>query len=143
MHNHPHAHANAEPDHAGARPGSAGGRQTRRLAIVLVLTSAYMVAEVVGGLLTNSLALIADAGHMFTDAMGIAMALAAIWFAQRPATPSKTYGFFRLEILAAAANAVVLFGVAGYILIEAWRRLQAPPDIESGPMLLVALGASS
>ncbi len=120
--------------------GSAAAQHQRRLVVVLVLTSTYLVAEVVGGLLTNSLALLADAGHMLTDVLGLAMALAAIRFGQRPATPAKTYGFYRTEILAALANSVVLVGVAGYILVEAWRRFQAPPDIASLPMLLVATG---
>lgn len=137
---HSHSHSHAEPNHTSAPTGSAASRQTRRLAVVLVLTTVYMVAEVIGGLLTNSLALLADAGHMLTDAMGVGMALAAIWFAQRPATPSKTYGFYRAEILAAVTNALVLFGIAGFILYEAWRRFQAPPEIDSGPMLAVAFG---
>ncbi len=127
--------------HASATaPGSAAARSQRRLLLVLGLTAAYMVAEVVGGLLTGSLALLADAGHMLTDVLGLAMASAAIWFAQRPATPARTYGFYRLEILAALANALVLFGVAGGVLLEAWQRFQEPPAIDSLPMLLVAVG---
>jgi cobalt-zinc-cadmium efflux system protein len=119
---------------------SAVGGHTRRLQIVLGLTAAYMLAEVVGGLLTNSLALLADAGHMLTDVLGLSMALIAIRFAQRPATPAKTYGFYRLEILAALANALILFGVAGYILYEAWQRLREPPEVSSLPMLVIAIG---
>jgi cobalt-zinc-cadmium efflux system protein len=110
------------------------------LLIVLALTAFYLLAEVIGGLLTNSLALLADAGHMLADVLGLAMALFAIRFAQRPATPAKTYGFYRTEILAALVNSVVLFGIAGFILYEAWRRFQAPPEIQSLPMLLVAAG---
>jgi cobalt-zinc-cadmium efflux system protein len=102
------------------------------------LTASYMGVEVVGGVLTGSLALIADAGHMLTDVAGIGMALIAIKFAARPATPEKTYGFYRLEILAALVNGLLLFGVAGYILFEAYRRFSTPPDIHGAPMLAVA-----
>jgi cobalt-zinc-cadmium efflux system protein len=98
------------------------------------------VAEVIGGLLTGSLALLADAGHMLADVLGLAMALFAVWFSRRPATPARTFGFYRAEILAAVANALLLFGVAGYILFEAWQRLWAPSEIQSIPMLVVALG---
>lgn len=135
-----HAHTHAEGEHGSAQGGSAAAQSQQRLIVVLGLTSAYMLAEVIGGLLTNSLALLADAGHMLTDVLGLAMALAAIRFAQRPATPAKTYGFYRTEILAALVNGVVLFGVAGYILYEAWRRFQEPPEINSLPMLLIATG---
>jgi cobalt-zinc-cadmium efflux system protein len=112
----------------------------RRLLIVLVLTAGYMVAEVVGGLLANSLALLADAGHMLADSLGLAMALFALRFAQRPATPAKTYGFYRTEILATLANSLVLLGIAGSILFEAWRRFHETPAVSSLPMLVVALG---
>jgi cobalt-zinc-cadmium efflux system protein len=120
--------------------GPASKRSGKPLAIVLGLTSLYLVAEVVGGLLTGSLALLADAGHMLADVLGLAMALFAIWFSQRPATPARTYGFYRAEILAAVANSLLLFGLAGYILLEAWQRFWAPAEIQSLPMLLVALG---
>lgn len=129
-----------EKEHEGPHAGSAAARGRTRLVVVLALTSSYMIAEVIGGIVFNSLALLADAGHMLTDVLGLSMALAAIWFAQRPATPAKTYGFYRTEILAAMVNAVVLFGVAGYILYEAWRRFQEPPDVRSVGMLLVATG---
>ncbi|MCX6023029.1 MAG: cation diffusion facilitator family transporter [Chloroflexi bacterium] len=108
--------------------------------IVLGLTTAYMLTEVVGGLLTNSLALLADAGHMLTDILGLTMALVAIRFAQRPATPSKTYGFFRMEILAALGNSVVLLGIAAFITYEAWERFQTPLEVQSIPMLAIAVG---
>ena len=110
----------------------------RRLALVLGLTSAYLAVEVAGAFITGSLALLADAGHMLTDVGGLALALFAIWFGQRPATPEKTYGYYRTEILAALANAVVLFLIAGYIFYEAYRRFQAPPEVQGGPMLIVA-----
>ena len=110
-----------------------------RLVAVFGLTLGVFVVELVGGLASNSLALIADAGHMLTDVAGIGLALLAIWFAARPAKSGRTFGYLRLEILAAVVNAVLLFGVAAYILFEAWRRLSAPPEIASGLMLAVAL----
>jgi len=118
---------------------SAAGKNKKRLAIVLGLTTAYLVAEVIGGLLTHSLALLADAGHMLTDVAGLAFALWAIRFAERPATPERTYGYYRIEILAALVNAVVLIGISFYILSEAYERFRNPPEIQSGGMLAVAL----
>ena len=117
---------------------TAAGRNKRRLAVVLGLTTAYLVAEVIGGLLTRSLALLADAGHMLTDVAGLALALFAIRFAERPATPERTYGYYRVEILAALTNAVVLIGISLYILYEAYERFRDPPEVQSGAMLLVA-----
>jgi len=133
-HSHDHG-ATAVDTHA-----SAAGQNQNRLLLVLGLTLAYVVAEVVGGLFTHSLALMADAGHMFTDALGLGMALAAIRFAQRPATPQKTYGFYRTEILVALANGIILVGVSAYILFEASQRLRQPPDVDAVPMLIVACG---
>jgi cobalt-zinc-cadmium efflux system protein len=112
----------------------------RRLLIVLGLTLVYVVAEVVGGMLTHSLALVADAGHLLTDALGLGLALAALRFAQRPATAAKTFGFYRIEILAALANAGLLFAAATYILYAAWLRFADPPQVNAWPMLLVAIG---
>jgi cobalt-zinc-cadmium efflux system protein len=125
--------------HALPKSGSAAGRHKSRLAWALALTATYMVAEVVGGLLTGSLALLADAAHMLTDAGGLALALIAIRFAERPATPQKTYGYVRAEVLSALANAVVLLLLTIYILYEAYERFINPPEILSGPMLAVAL----
>lgn len=124
---------------AHATQGSAAGRHRRPLVNTLVLTSAYLMTEVVGGILTNSLALLADAGHMLTDVGGLILALFAIWFASRPATAEHTYGYYRAEILAALANAVVLIGISVYILIEAWNRFRHPPEIASGWMLVIAV----
>jgi len=124
----------------GPQSGSAAAGHRGRLTAVLALTTIYMLTEVLGGIWTGSLALVADAGHMLTDVFGLGMALAAIWFAQRPATAAKTYGFYRTEILAAMANGVLLLGVAGYILYEAWQRFQQPEAINSVPMLAVAVG---
>jgi cobalt-zinc-cadmium efflux system protein len=119
--------------------GSAAAAHRGRLVAVLVLTLAILTVEVIGGVFANSLALLADAGHMLTDVAGVGMALLAIWFAGRSPTSGRTYGYLRLEILAAVTNAFLLFGVAAFILIEAWRRLSEPPEIASGLMLGVAL----
>ena len=121
-------------------PASAAGAGARRLVLVLVLVVGYLVAEVIGGVLTNSLALLADAGHMFTDAAGIGLALFAIWFARRPSTPEKSFGYYRVEIFAAMLNAVLLFAVAAYILYEAMQRFAAPPEVIGLPMLAIASG---
>ena len=118
---------------------SAASANSSRLLIVLCLSTTLFVLELVTGLLTNSLALIADAGHVLSDAAGVALALLAIWFAARPATARQTFGYYRMEILAAVVNAVVLFGLAGFILLEAWRRLGQEREIITGPMLVVAL----
>jgi cobalt-zinc-cadmium efflux system protein len=113
-------------------------KQSGRLLIVLGLTAAFMVVEATAGFLANSLVLLADAGHMLTDVAGIGLALGAIWFAQRRASPRRTFGYYRLEILAAIVNAVILFGIAGFILYEAYRRLLDPPQVDALPLVLVA-----
>ena len=123
---------------AHAHAHTPAGANKKRLAIVFCLTTAYLIAEVVGGLMTGSLALLADAGHMLTDVAGLGLALLAIKFAERPATPERTYGYYRVEILAALTNAVVLIGISLYILYEAWERFRNPPQVESGTMLVVA-----
>lgn len=114
------------------------GQNERPLWIALILTTAFLVAEIVGGILTNSLALISDAAHMFTDSAALAISLAAIRIGKRPADSERTFGYYRFEILAAAFNAILLFLVAMYILYEAYQRLNNPPEIQSGTMLLVA-----
>lgn len=121
------------------RAASAAARNRRALWLTFALTSGYLVVEVVAGLLTNSLALLADAGHMLTDVGGLGLALFASWVSQRPATPEKTYGYYRVEILAALTNALMLFGVSGYILYEAYHRFQDPPEVASLPMAAVAM----
>jgi cobalt-zinc-cadmium efflux system protein len=108
--------------------------------MVLSLTTAYLVAEVVGAMLTGSLALLADAGHMLADVFGLTMSFAALRMAARPATPRRTFGFHRAEILAAVANAVLLLGIAAFILYEAWGRFVEPEAVASLPMLVVAIG---
>ncbi|MBS0356423.1 MAG: cation transporter [Proteobacteria bacterium] len=110
----------------------------RALRFALALTGSFLVAEVIGGVLTGSLALISDAAHMLTDAAALAIALAAIRIARRPADRRRTYGYHRFEILAAAFNAMLLFAVALYILVEAYRRFTSPPEIHSVGMLVIA-----
>ncbi len=126
-HDHGHAHGTVAAGHRG------------RLTVVLALTGTVFVVEVVGALLSGSLALLADAGHMATDALGIGMALTAVTLAQRPARGRRTFGLQRLEVLAAVANGLLLLGVGGYVLVEAVRRIGDPPEIHSGWMLSVAL----
>ena len=125
----------------GATPptGTAAGRYKTRLMGALALTTIFMAVEVVGGLWTGSLALLADAAHMLTDAGGLTLALLAIRFSERPATPQKTYGYVRMEVLSALANAVVLLLLTFYILYEAYQRFLNPPEILGGPMLVVAV----
>src|SRR6266542_5041358 len=113
------------------------GDHRRRLALVLAVTCAILALEVVGALLSGSLVVLADAGHMATDAGGIALSLLAMWFAARPASPRRTFGFHRLEILAAVTNALLLCGVGGYVVVEAVRRLADPPEVASGTMLVL------
>ena len=108
--------------------------------MVLVLTAVYMLAEAVGGWMTGSLALLADAGHMLTDVAALALALIAVWFGSRPATSSKTFGYYRLEILAALINGVALILISLLIFYEAYKRWNAPPEVRSGLMILVATG---
>src|SRR3979411_1643006 len=130
-----HAHPQVQHEsHASANE--------RRLLIVLVMTGLYMLAEVIGGLVTGSLALLADSGHLLGDFLGLAMAVAAIRFSRRPATAGKTYGFYRAEILAALINSVALLLVALWILYAAWQRLNEPfaTEINASAMLLVACG---
>jgi cobalt-zinc-cadmium efflux system protein len=103
------------------------------------MTGMFMIIEVVGGLLTGSLALLADAGHMLTDVAGIGLSLVAIWFASKPPTATNTYGYVRMEILAALANGVLLLSMATFILYEAYRRLSSPPEVLAGPMLMIAV----
>ncbi len=122
--------------HAHAHSAAAAG--SRRLLTVLVLVVGFAVVEVIGGVLTNSLALWADAGHMATDAAGLLLALLAIRFAQRPATPERSFGYARVEILAAVANAVILSVVAAVILVEALGRIGSPPEVLAAPMLAIA-----
>lgn len=107
--------------------------------IALAITTVFLFVEVIGGLLTNSLALLADAGHMATDAAALALSLFAVWLAARPATPERSFGYYRAEVLAALANAATLVAISFYIFWEAFRRVGSPPEIDGLPMLLVAV----
>ena len=117
------------------------GRNKRLLQAILALNSLLIAVEVAGAALSGSLALLADAGHLLTDAAGLALALLALHFSERPATPERTYGYYRVEILAAFTNSVVLIGVSLLILYEAWQRLRNPPEVAAGVMIAVASGA--
>lgn len=131
----------AEPRVAAVDCTHRGGglaRQSRALRAALGITVAFMVAEAVGGWISHSLALLADAGHMLGDAASLAFALSMAWFAQRPANPKKTYGYLRLEILAALVNGIALVAIAAAIVWQAVRRIGSPPEIDSGIMLVVA-----
>ncbi len=125
------------PAHAHDSPP--GARSTRSLVAALALTGGYTVVEVVAGVLTGSLALLADAGHMLSDNFSIALAVFAIWLARKPATPARSFGYKRAEILAALANGVTLVAIAIWIFVEAYGRLAAPPDVVGGWMLSVAI----
>ncbi|MFN2482305.1 MAG: cation diffusion facilitator family transporter [Pyrinomonadaceae bacterium] len=131
-HAHPHAHSHA--------PSTRAARSKRKLLWVLALTAAYTLAEAAGGWLSGSLALLADAGHMLADVAALALALAAVWFGSRPATPHKTFGYYRLEILAALTNGVVLVVIALFVFYEAYTRFHAPREVETGVMIPVAVG---
>ncbi|MCZ2824355.1 MULTISPECIES: cation diffusion facilitator family transporter [unclassified Modestobacter] len=127
-------------DHgAGHGAGTTAAGHRGRLAIVLALTGSVFVLELVGALISGSLALLADAAHMATDALGIGMALGAVTLAQRPARGRRTFGWQRMEVLAAVGNGLLLLAVGGYVVVEAVRRIGDPPDIDSGWMLGVAL----
>ena len=121
--------------HPGHTPSS---RHKSRLWAVFALTSCFLAVEIVVALATGSLSLLADAAHMLVDTGGLLMSLLAVWFAGRPATPAKTYGYYRGEILAALVNGVVLCLLAVGILIKAYERLWQPPPVPGVPMLVLA-----
>ncbi len=127
-HTHSHSH---EPRGAGS---------INKLKLALVLTSVYMFAEAIGGWFANSLALLADAGHMLTDVAAMTLTLAAIWFASRPATAKKTFGYYRLEILAAFVNGIALVLISLWVIYEAYERWNAPPPIKGVELTLIAIG---
>ncbi len=136
----------SDQDHAGHSHAGAGHSHSHatgtpaRLAFVLVITAIYMVAESVGGWLSHSLALIADAGHMLSDVAALALSLVAARMSRRPPTPARSYGFHRTEILAALANAATLIGISGWVSYEAIRRLQAPPEVAGTMVMWIASG---
>jgi cobalt-zinc-cadmium efflux system protein len=134
-----HNQGTAEHSHAGHSHGRAS-ESRRKLTMVLVLTAIYMIAEAVGGWWTGSLALLADAGHMLTDVAALALALTAAWFSSRPATSNKTFGYHRLEILAALVNGVALVVISMLILYEAYQRWSLPPAVQGSIVMVVATG---
>jgi cobalt-zinc-cadmium efflux system protein len=145
----PRGHSGAAHLHVGHGDNHSGGHShgghdhaahasTRSLRIALALTSTLLVAEVIGGLMTNSIALLADAGHMLTDAGALALSLFVAWFTTQPGTPRKSYGYLRWEILAAFLNGATLLLLSAWILIESVMRLRKPEAIEGGLMLAVA-----
>ena len=136
-HDHPHGHVHAHGPGHTHRHGE--GASTRALKIALVLTATLLVAEAVGGWLANSLALLADAGHMLTDVAALGLSLFVAWFTRQPSTPRKTYGYLRWEILAALINGATLLGISGVILWEAFQRLRAPQPVAGGTMLAIAV----
>lgn len=125
-------------DHTHASAVTAASRHKRPLLVAFALTAAYTIVEVGVGLAIGSLALVSDAGHMLTDVAGLGMALAAIQVAQSRRSPAATYGLYRLEVLAALVNTVLLFGIAAYVLFEAWRRFSDPAEIPGYALLVVA-----
>ena len=129
-HDHSHAHSHAHEPH----------KSQRILLIVLALNFVYMLTEAIGGYLANSLALLSDAGHMLTDVAALSLSLFAARFAMRPATPSKTYGYYRMEILAALANGVTLILISLLIAYEAWHRLRQAEVVEAKTMIVISLG---
>ncbi|MEE2897971.1 MAG: cation diffusion facilitator family transporter [Gemmatimonadota bacterium] len=138
-HGHRHDHSHDHGLGAGAHRGLVSrGAESQRLKWVLIITALFMVAEIVGGLLSGSLALLADSGHMFTDAAAIGLSLFAMRIAQRPPNTKRTFGYVRLEILAALVNGATLLAIAGLIVFEAWQRLRDPVVIDGTIMLSVA-----
>lgn len=135
MHHEPH-HGH---DHGAHDHGHSHDVSRRRLVLVLALTAAFMGVEFVGGWISNSLALMADAGHMLGDVSALGLSLFALWFARRPATPNKSYGWLRIEILAALANGIALGVIAVLIFVQAASRLRAPEPVEGPLMLGVAI----
>src|SRR5918997_3821422 len=138
---HSHAgHSHTEHSHYHSHGGHGSGKADRRaLTLVLALTTAFLVAEVVGGLLTGSLALLADAGHMASDSAAIGVSLFAFWLSQRPATPNRSFGYRRAEILAAVFNGMTLVAISIWIFVEAFRRFQEAPQVLGGWMMVVAV----
>jgi cobalt-zinc-cadmium efflux system protein len=133
-----HRHHDDAHGHHGHHHGASD--HARGLIATLALISIYMVAEVVGGLMSGSLALLADAGHMLSDASALAVSLLALRISRRPASLTHTFGYRRAEILAAVANGAVLIAIAGYVMVEAVRRIGSPPEVDGPLMLVVAAG---
>jgi cobalt-zinc-cadmium efflux system protein len=137
-HDHVHADGHGRTQPLGHAPRIGRSEVSTRLTWVLVLTATFMVAEVIGGVLSNSLALLADAGHMFTDVAALGLSVFAIRLARRPPSARRTYGYVRFEILAALVNGAALLVISGLIVVEAWKRLHEPFEIDGSIMLSVA-----
>jgi len=134
-----HSHSHEGHSHGARGPSHGGGSQnSRALAIALAITATYTVAEVIGSLITGSLALLADAGHMLSDNFSLGLALFAFWLSAKPPTPERSFGYKRAEILAALFNGVTLVAISIWIFYEAYRRFQDPPEILGGWMMTVA-----
>ncbi|HVR96660.1 MAG TPA: cation diffusion facilitator family transporter [Thermoanaerobaculia bacterium] len=129
-----HAH------HQHHHHGGGSDRNRGRLALVLVLSAAYMVAELVGGLVTGSLALLADSGHMLSDVGALGLSLFALWMTRRPPTAQRTWGYYRTEILAALVNGATLVAISIYVFLEAWERFRNPPEVDAPVMMAIAAG---
>jgi cobalt-zinc-cadmium efflux system protein len=136
---HEHHHGDGAHHH-GVGHSHAGDAPVRSLRIALTLTATLLVVEVIGGFLSNSIALLADAGHMLTDVAALGLALFVAWFSRQPETPQKTYGYLRWEILAAFLNGATLLLISAWILWEAVNRLRQPAVVQGGLMLAVATG---
>ncbi|MFN2636059.1 MAG: cation diffusion facilitator family transporter [Gemmatimonadaceae bacterium] len=139
-HNSGDTHQHAGAHHHGVGHSHASDAPVKSLRTALVLTAVLLVVEIVGGFLANSIALLADAGHMLTDVAALALALFVAWFSRQPGTPQKTYGYLRWEILAAFLNGATLLLISAWILWEAVARLRVPQAVEGGLMLAVATG---
>lgn len=135
-----HGHAGHSHGHSHGPADGWGAGHQKRLALALALCAVYMVAEAVGGVLTGSLALLADAGHMLSDVAALGLSLFAIWIAQRPPNSRRTYGYHRTEILAALANGATLVALSVYVLFEAWQRFRQPTEVEAPWMMAIAAG---
>lgn len=137
-HSHPHGHSHGHGHGHHHHFDDARSGNKKGLTLALIITAGIMILEFFGGLLTNSLALMSDSGHMLSDAGALLLSLVAIGFASRPATPRKTFGFYRFEVLAALLNGVTLFVIAGFITWEAYERFLEPPTVQSGSMMIIA-----
>jgi cobalt-zinc-cadmium efflux system protein len=142
---HDREHAFSLPAHHRDHPHSHGRgdrierqKDRRRLGAALIFTSVIALTEAVGGYFTNSLALMSDAGHMLTDISALTLGLLALWFASKPANVRKTYGYYRLEILSALLNGVLLLGITAVISLEAYQRFRQPEPVQVGPVLVVS-----
>jgi len=135
-HAHDHGH---DHDHDHDHTPTVTSANERKVLLSFFLIFGFMVVEAVGGVLSGSLALLADAGHMLTDAAALALAYAAFRFGRRAADSKRTFGYLRFEVIAGFLNAVTLFAIVAWIAYEAWERLQAPPVILAGPMMIVAV----